>query len=155
MKRPIIKTNRRLTNKDIAWNFLNTYGLNIELDQAKVAQMTEQGNHINNIRHTASNYDVEIERLSGLAFSKKLTDNARNKVCEILKNQFNEKISSISNKVIAAKNEVIDAQAAEIAQLRALLAAQQAQQPTVKVVVQTREEIAANNYVKADGNYHW
>ena len=103
------------------------------------------------LRHNFTNYDVLCRKIDNMDIDATVAHAA----VHSLQNKVNNKIDEIKTEVVATQNEVIDAQAAEIAQLRALLAAQQAQQPTVKVVVQTREEIAANNYVKADGTYHW
>ena len=99
------------------------------------------------LRHNFTNYDVLCKKIDAMNIDSTVAHSA----IHSLQNKINNKIDDVKVKTIAAKNEVIDAQAAEIAQLRALLAAQQ----TVKVVVQTLEEIAANDYVKADGTYHW
>ena len=89
---------------------------------------------LNTLRHEATNYDKVWRKAYSL-------DTDANWVIRTLKNDVN---NALLVKVQDYKN-------AEIAQLKALLAAQQ----TVKVVVQTLEEIAANDYVKADGTYHW
>ena len=100
--------------------FLSKNIYDVYINDVEFNKLNSKDANMNKLRHEATNYDFEIERITKLAQKVGYRSSTLNKIAKKVQNKFNNKLTKAIHK---ANKVVVEAKNAEIAELKAELTA--------------------------------